>query len=378
MNKQEMSNKTTLRKIRQLLSAGKSCDDCKNYEPKEKLPEVKVEAWAWSNGEIFPSTIPPMLKDVPAFSFCNNIISWSYTFRDQPDWERLVRETLGQGAEVVRVTPVKGIIRPLYCGGRDPYVISKYPLRYLDSFSGEPIFSKYYCGWMEAPHVLSDYDIEAAIREHHKADEPKSAHKRGERFKGKIASYSMSSVPAGCHLEYVGRMNHGDERNVYFVNGFGRAVYRDYPGKWVYPCEILMLVPDEPRYEVGDWVDATHFSTLGIIDQIHDETLYVKSFSGTTITFSYDDVRPAVSADFERTVDGVRVRLYETNDDDEVQMEAEGDMTGYRIYVNGKEDNTTDIVFSKALAHIPCDDGSIGIPVIPLSVSKGVFDAPTN
>jgi hypothetical protein len=294
-----------------------------------------------------------------------------YTITGIVDWERIIRETrLGQkdGAEVVRVTPVTGKIQPVYCFGKDPYVVAKYPLRYLDSFTGLPIFSKYYCGWMEAENVLSDADIEAAIREHHKADKScddcanklvapcwgcsernhwipkanasKSAHKKGERFEGEV----FGDIPTGHHLVYAGEIKHTSLQNKRW------HVYEEtaYHGWSLHPREILTLVPDEPepKYTAGQWIwcDKDYKNHLF---QASNEDAHALN------NCKLKDFRPAVPADFERTVVKT-VRAYETRSSSIILKWSDG------TYYEVSNDTATEL----------------GYPIIPLSVSNGVFEAP--
>lgn len=116
---------------------------------------------------------------------------------------------------------------------------------------------------------------------------------------------------------------------------------------------------ETPRFKVGDWVICG--SAARVLCQIEPED---------TITDENPSVRHATPADFERTVQGVKVRLYETDYGHEMYSSMRDSISEYH-----PEHGCTAAVLH-ALAHVPCDDGSVGIPVIPLSVSGGKFEAP--
>lgn len=136
-----------------------------------KEPHIKVEAWYWGY---------PRHMVSGDYECCGNIVRYTYTFTGQPDWKRIIRETFGKGAEVVRVTPVKGVARAhsgvdMRCATGDNLLIAKYPVK--NTFDGAFCLKSYYLAWEY--QGISDADIEAAIREHHKAQDDRD--------------------PAGCH-----------------------------------------------------------------------------------------------------------------------------------------------------------------------------------
>jgi hypothetical protein len=143
-----------------------NCKDCKNYEPKEQRPVVKVESWYYG---CIPIGVPK--HELVA----HNIAKATYTFTGQPDWKRIIRETFDKGAEVVRVTPVKGRMLDHMEWYEAVEIVAKYDIGHgtirFPNGSIEPYF---FC-W----NHISDADIEAAIREHHKAQDDRD--------------------PAGCH-----------------------------------------------------------------------------------------------------------------------------------------------------------------------------------
>jgi hypothetical protein len=144
--------------------------DCKEYTPKAKKakePVVKVEAWGYG------STVYNMKTEAES---CGGHVwhSW-YTFTGQPDWPRIIRETFGEGAEVVRVTPVKGEMKDHMGFYEGVELLSIYKIVGTIRYSGSAV-EPYYYSWTD----ISDAEIESAIREHHKADAPKSKHQPDE------------------------------------------------------------------------------------------------------------------------------------------------------------------------------------------------------
>ena len=119
---------------------------------------------------------------------------------------------------------------------------------------------------------------------------------------------------------------------------------------------------ETPRFKVGDWVICG--SAARVLCQIEPED---------TITDENPSVRHATPADFTRTVQGVKVRLYEDNSVRFWRHWLYTDTGGISEYlpIHG-----CTIAVLHALSHVPCDDGSVGIPIIPLSVRGGKFEAP--
>lgn len=374
------------------MSTGKCKRTCANYAPlppntpKEKLPLIKVEAW-W--GET-----PP----------CSNICKVKrseYTFHGQPNWSRIIRETFGEGAEVVRVTPVKGTFKNFIGAAHSqstwPFCICKYETAWCDK-AGRDSFDKLW--WRVWTHP-SDADIESAIREHHKADgrrtiadeigaavkeywehhvadaityhvipivsdtgreridvaavaAPKSAHKKGERFEGKHVYTGVLRVPrSGDSYEAMdGLLSHysdsSDNGGVVMTHNGGMR-------------EILTLVPDapEPRYKVGQWIVVDDTWTVEIIKS-HNNTAYdytTRRQDGVKIylTEKAHSIRPAVPADFERVVGNLRGIAYRFQSD---------------AYVQVKWSDGSDVLVTCAVC------AALGFTPVPLSVSGGKFEAP--
>lgn len=357
-----MSQKDLLRDLKALVAAYEATPK----QAKDKLPVVKVEAWGVGFNHI----------RFDEFKITNGIWHGSYTFTDQPDWRRLIRETFGEGAEVVRVTPVKGEMRD--DDGElsvSVLTISKYIIE-----EGWDFLDTKYHGWYsdkENPEP-SGADIEAAIREHHaadankktcltcsswngvycerscygfnlwkpRADAPKSKYKKGERFTGKV--WEDTPIPNGKHLEYTGELRPYIEDD-WVIDTDRKVVHVNHNGDWR-PYEILTLVPDkpEPKYTVGQWV-VTNIGLMKISDVVGNTIWFGNAYNQPAI-----NVRPAVPADFERTVGNMRVRAYETH--------------GLWIFIVWSDDTRCDV--SEAVV------AALGYPIIPLSVSGGKFEAP--
>lgn len=198
-----------------------------------------------------------------------------------------------------------------------------------------------------------------------KADAPKSAHKKGERFEGKVFAGTSNPVQEGHHLCYAGKI--GSPRGQYCVSRVdGEAIWGGDSSTGEY--EILTLVLDEPKpkYTVGQYVYALAGGCLAVVARITgngrqwradtDDWRIIPIGCTHAASVSPHDIRPAVPADFDVTVGNMKVRAYE---------------------FNSRNDNVYWIWSNSSAMIVPPDvAAALGYPIIPLSVSGGKFEAP--
>ena len=284
-------------------SANTSVKNCESF--------VRVETWRWFENGVFGELAVPSRKGRRVLrQTSKNIWYDTYEFRGQPDWELLISETLGNGADVVRVTPVEG---SMFCDADVEWDAPLIWCKYRPSIKWEPgeeIMDGYW--WCSLSTLPTDVEIEAAIREYHKETPPSSKYAVGDWV--------------------VVDTNNEEDRN----NGNAHAVN-------------IGQIESRPA-AIGTDI---FYHVLGV----QWNAIYI---------------RPATSADFERIVQGVKVRMYDDSTD----------YGRFWLYTNTggiseySQAHECTIVAFHAFAHVPCDDGTIGIPVIPLSVSGGKFEAP--
>jgi len=115
--------------------------------------------------------------------------------------------------------------------------------------------------------------------------------------------------------------------------------------------------PHKPAFKVGQWVVILSTDLVRTVEKVTGQFIMV---GGSY--YLEDSLRLATPADYQRTVDGVKVRLYKTSFGC-LMMTSTGGMSEY---------HTGHACTSIALAGLL----ALGIPIIPLSVSGGRFEAP--
>lgn len=127
-------------------------------------PVIKVEYWKW------------LTHNLSGEKYFNAVQRHEYTFTGKPDWKRIIRETFGDGAEVVRVTPVKGEMLDHMGCEEAVEILSKYCIKHGTIQRVNSYVYPYWFTWK----YITDSDIEAAIREHHKGDRPEPKFEVGQ------------------------------------------------------------------------------------------------------------------------------------------------------------------------------------------------------
>lgn len=191
-----------------------------------------------------------------------------------------------------------------------------------------------------------------------KVGAPQPKHKKGERFEGKVFSGDVKNVPPNTHFVYTGILKKPRGQQ-WIVSSNGEAYHTaELPSfKYEFPCEILALVPDEPeqKYKVGQYVYMNdRGGSICKVLKAEDGRVELDRYN---TWISTDHIRPAVPSDFERTVGNMRVRAYETGDKDRLCIK---------------------ICWSDKTMHYvtPAVAAALGYPIIPLSVSGGKFEVP--
>lgn len=234
------------------------------YEWEEEKPQPNTTVTVWS------AFSPDIVQSGTHLggSIDSYIHKREYTIEGTPDIDRIIAETLEQGALAVKVECTEEF------NAIDMYDIKIKPMGvYIwDAHIGKikhkwgviKNYTPYYNYWLFNHGIsdVSDSDIESAIKTYlgKEKEPPKSAHKRGEHFDDK--------------WDYAGefRIPIKDEYFVGTVNPIVVQSYVEHPQECISSYREL-LIPRQPEFKVGDIVRVQAIEDqkyTGIITKIID------------------------------------------------------------------------------------------------------------
>jgi hypothetical protein len=135
-----------------------NCESCKNYAPvKAKKKPVVTTVKVWE----------PNIEGDGAF------IKYTYQFKGKPDIDRVIAETLKQGALAIKIECTEVFT----CNGLSGMFNDAYFWVEFLNIKGERLDYKGYCSWVYfiPGKNMADSDIEAAITEYIEKQNPKPA-----------------------------------------------------------------------------------------------------------------------------------------------------------------------------------------------------------
>ena len=329
------------------------CENCKNYEAKEKPPRVTV------------------------LTFDRDGKQGSYSFAGKPDWARIERETIGAGMMAVIVKNGKTTLEGVPSSWDHQALYSLHlPLGYDAACRHAPEMDAtlgtrwdYHKDFKLGKAIAR---IQSAIAEwREKQPKPAPEHYDGEPYTGEIQR-SRDDGLDGKTLVYTGEkalINEPPYR--WYVSEHGWA-FHGYSSGDTEPRWILRAVPVEPpkpEWKKGDYAFDTARDDYGIVvvGDVWNEgvSVWVKSLAtNLNRTAKYADLRPLTPADWTREIGGVKVKVRAYESDNGIHMYEDVPGEGFDVHYFP----------NKAVAREFCRLANL--PVMPYALHKGEMDPP--